>query len=195
MAFEIITGTYTSANDIIDALAANWDFDSEDTSSSAHSVTWGTSRIYQTGGEIALEVNGSIPTNAGIVPGTGTYRIYKTSNGLICDVNNIGAVAVTTSKNVDDETDVLKISALVSSRVTSIFIAGGTGYLTHNYSDFIKTTSSTAMQVIPYLHTYGGYKANNLYLMRVASATTLNNRYYIGDDLFYVFKGFAIKEE
>lgn len=197
MAFEVITGTYSSGNDMIDALIDAWDFDSTDQTSATHSADWGTMRLTcydQT--YISLYLNGSFVSNGSISLGStgGTYTIYKTANTLLCVVGD-GALVLTTGVSVEDETDTDKITAMIHGNY--IFVCGGGGLWQPSNSTtavgFV-TTETSAVQVFPYMHPYGAYKCEDFCLVRVASSNSLNTRMYIGDELYYIYHVFAVKE-
>lgn len=85
MAFKVISGAATSANDLIDAMAANWEFDTEDTTSTNHSVTWGTVTISQYSSTEINIVKGSttLLDRASAASATTTYTIYKATNAML----------------------------------------------------------------------------------------------------------------
>ena len=62
------------------------------------------------------------------------------------------------------------------------------------YNAQVVTTPTSAVQVFPYMHPYGAYKRENFCLVRVASSNALNTRMYIGDELYYIYHVFAVKE-
>jgi len=197
MAFEVITGTYSSGNDMIDALIGAWDFDSTDQTSATHSADWGTMRLTcydQT--YISLYLNGSFVSNGSISLGNtgGAYTIYKTANTLLCVVGD-GALVLTTGVSVEDETDTDKITAMTHGDYEFVCGTGGMWAVSGNlYNAQVVTTPTSAVQVFPYMHPYGAYKCEDLCLVRVASSNALNTRMYIGDELYYIYHVFAVKE-
>lgn len=194
MAFQITTGIYTSVNDIIDALADAWEFESVDKTSSNHSVKWGISGFgTNSNGGIGILQNGAV-SNTFVPAATGKYTIYKTSGAVACDVNGTGSLFVTAARSVDDPSDTDKLSAMQSTTNTA-YIAGGTAAHSHNINNFlIVPTGTSAVQVVPYLHPNGGYAADNLYLARIAPSANENRRCYINEELYFICRGFAIKD-
>lgn len=198
MAFNVITGTYTVGNDVIDALISAWDFDAIDQSSATHYADWGTTRLtcFQQN-YVSLYRNGEFVSNGSITLNAagGSYTIYKTENTLLCIVGD-GALVLTTGVSVENPTDTDKITAMTHGYYA--FACGTGGTWTINDADVmgaqIVTTTNNIVQLYPYLHANGGYKCNDLFMVRVASASTLNTRMYIGDSLYYVYHLFAIAE-
>lgn len=198
MAFNVITGTYTSGNDMIDALISAWTFDSTDQSSNVHSADWGSTRLTcydQT--SLSLYKNNEFISNGSIALGStgGTYTIYKSEKTLLCVVGD-GALVLTTGVSVEDPTDTDKITAMTHRYYAFFCGTGGTWTInnTATMAGQIVITTNNIAQLCPYLHAQGGYKCDDFFTVRVASSSTLNTRMYIGDSLYYVYNLFAIAE-
>lgn len=200
MAFELISGNFSHPNEIIDALVKARDFDSSDLQSDYHWAEWGNSRItVKLAGSSVYSL--SIQFNERDMQGsislgpTGYYKIYRAKNALICDINNAGAIVITQGKSLENMESV-KLAAIENNggKTNDTAVCGGSGYSTFGSANILETADSV-IQLIPYLHAFGGYAADNLYLTHMANSKVMNGRYYVGDDLFYIYHEIAIKDE
>ena len=130
MAFEIISGAAADANDLVDALAANWEFDTEDTTSTNHSVTWGAVTISRdTSARLSIAKDSYTIFNPAHNESS-SYTIYKASNALLMCVKYGGSVinvnsyciVITRATSLSDETSKEKLVL-----ITDCTRAGGLG--------------------------------------------------------------------
>lgn len=208
MAFEVISGAATSANDLIDAMAANWEFDTEDTTSTNHSVTWGTVTISQYS-STQLNVkkgNTDLLENTTMASATTTYTIYKATNAMLVCLhyngydNNSGCFGILITRNTSlvnsENTEKIVFVEPYSSSGVSVPKYGSDlrSYDSNNTSNlFVLCTEG--MQVFPFIQPNGAYMSDNAYIVTRAPSTTLMTTVTFGGETYAICYGLAIKEE
>ena len=204
MAITITTGTHNGANDLVDALAAAWTWDAEDTTSENHSVTWGDCKIAQNNTDIQIKYNDVQPSNFASPTGSGgTYLIAATENAIIMYFTNGGdSFAIMAGSGVEADTDnpskIVGIGGVVAStaypRPGCYGMVGGTGY-TSRIIDQHTRTSANGAQITPYMHAEGGIVCESIALVDIMDSLTHVGKVTVNGDSWYVVGALAIKEE
>ena len=208
MAFEVISGAATSANDLIDAMAANWEFDTEDTTSTNHSVTWGTVTISQYSSTQLNIVKGStdLLERTTMASATTTYTIYKATNAMLVCLhyngydNNSGCFGILITRNTS------LVNSANTEKIVFVETYASSGVNVPKYGSDLKTYSSSStnnlfvlctegMQVFPFVQPNGAYMSDNAYIVTRANSNTLMTTVTFGGETYAVCYGMAIKEE
>lgn len=208
MAFEVISGAATSANDLIDAMAANWEFDTEDTTSTNHSVTWGTVTIKQySSTEINIYKGETfLLDRAEAASATTTYTIYKATNAMLVCLhyngydNNEYCFGILITRNTS------LVNSANTEKIVFVENYASSGVKVPKYGSDLKTYSNTdtnnlfvlcteGMQVFPFVQPNGAYMSDNAYIVTRANSTTLMTTVAFGGETYAVCYGIAIKEE
>lgn len=204
MAITITTGTHNGANDLVDALAAAWTWDAEDTTSENHSVTWGDCKIAQNSTDIQIKYNDVQPSNFASPTGSGgTYLIAATENAILMYfTNGEDSFAIMAGSGVEADTDnpskIVGIGGVVAStaypRPGCYGMVGGTGY-TSRIIDQHTRTSANGAQITPYMHAQGGIVCESIALVDIMDSLIHVGRVIVNGDPWYVVGALAIKEE
>lgn len=209
MAFKVISGAATSANDLIDAMAANWEFDTEDTTSTNHSVTWGTVTIEQySSTEINIYKGETfLLSRADAASATTTYTIYKATNAMLVCLhyngydNNSGCFGILITRNTS------LVNSANTEKIVFVENYSSDGVKVPSYGSDLKTyvsnTTSNSlfvlctegMQVFPFVQPNGAYMSDNAYIVTRANSNTLMTTVTFGGETYAVCYGMAIKEE
>lgn len=204
MAITITTGTHNSPNDLVDALAAAWTWDAEDTTSENHSVTWGDCKIAQNGTDIQIKYNDVQPSNFASPAGDGgTYLIAATENAILMYFTDGGqSFAIMAGSGVEADTDnpskIVGIGGVVADRAYPragcYGMIGGTGYTSRIIEQHTRTSANGA-QITPYMHAEGGIVCESIALADIMDSLHHVGRVIVNGDPWYVVGVFAIKEE
>ena len=209
MAFKVISGTATSANDLIDAMAANWEFDTEDTTSTNHSVTWGTVTISQySSTEINIYKGETfLLDRADAASATTTYTIYKATNAMLVCLhyngydNNSGCFGILITRNTS------LVDSANTEKIVFVENYASSGVNVPKYGSDLKTYSSNnttnnlfvlcteGAQVFPFVQPNGAYMSDNAYIVTRANSNTLMTTVTFGGETYAVCYGIAIKDE
>lgn len=204
MAITITTGTHNGANDLVDALAAAWTWDAEDTTSVYHSVTWGDCKIAQNDSDIQIKYNDVQPPDFASPTGSGgTYLIAATENAILMYfTNGEDRFAIMAGSGVEADTDnpskIVGIGGVAANtaypRPGCYGMVGGTGY-TSRINDQHTRTSANGAQITPYMHAQGGIVCASIALVDIMDSLTHVGRVIVNGDPWYVVGALAIKEE
>ena len=207
MAITITTGTHNGANDLIDALAAAWTWDAEDTSSENHSVTWGDCGIRRNPnnvGDIQVIFDGEQPQNFASPAGSGgTYIIAATANAILMYFTNGGqSFALMAGSGViagtENTSKLVGIGGVVVDaaypRPGCYGMVGGTGVTSRIIDQHIRTSANGA-QITPYMHAEGGIVCESIALVDIMDSLTHVGKVTVNGDSWYVVGALAIKEE
>ena len=204
MAITITTGTHNGANDLIDALAAAWTWDAEDTSSENHSVTWGDCKIAKNLNDIQIKYNDVQPSNFASPTGSGgTYIIAATANAILMYFTNGGeSFALMAGSGVEADTDnpskIVGIGGVVANtaypRAGCYGMVGGTGVTSRIVEQHTRTSANGA-QITPYMHAEGGIVCESIALVDIMDSLTHVGNVTVNGDSWYVVGALAIKEE
>ena len=204
MAITITTGTHNGANDLVDALAAAWTWDAEDTTSENHSVTWGNCKIAQNGTDIQIKYNDVQPSNFASPTGSGgTYIIAATANAILMYFTNGGeSFALMAGSGVEADTDnpskIVGIGGVVAStafpKAGCYGMVGGTGVTSRIIEQHTRTSANGA-QITPYMHAEGGIVCESIALVDIMDSLTHVGKVTVNGDSWYVVGALAIKEE
>lgn len=204
MAITITTGTHNGANDLVDALAAAWTWDAEDTTSENHSVTWGNCKIAQNGTDIQIKYNDVQPSNFASPTGSGgTYIIAATANAILMYFTNGGqSFAIMAGSGVEADTDnpskIVGIGGVVAStafpKAGCYGMVGGTGVTSRIIEQHTRTSANGA-QITPYMHAEGGIVCESIALVDIMDSLTHVGKVTVNGDSWYVVGALAIKEE
>lgn len=208
MAFEVISGTATSANDLIDAMAANWEFDTADTTSTNHSVTWGTVTISQYSSTQLTVKKGdtALLDNTTMASATTTYTIYKAKNAMLVCLhynsydNNSGCFGILITRNTS------LVNSANTEKIVFVETYASSGVNVPKYGSDLKTYASNTdnnlfvlctegMQVFPFVQPNGAYMSDNAYIVTRANSNTLMTTVTFGGETYAVCYGIAIKDE
>ena len=208
MAFEVISGAATSANDLIDAMAANWEFDTEDMTSTNHSVTWGTVTISQYSSTQLNVTKGDtdLLERATMASATTTYTIYKATNAMLVCLhyngydNNSGCFGILITRNTS------LVNSANTEKIVFVETYASSGVNVPKYGSDLKTYSSSSTnnlfvlctegaQVFPFVQPNGAYMSDNAYIVTRANSNTLMTTVTFGGETYAVCYGMAIKEE
>lgn len=208
MAFEVISGTVASANDLIDAMAANWEFDTEDTTGTNHSVTWGTVTIWQYSSTEMHIAKGdtALLDRASMASATTTYTIYKATNAMLVCLhyngydNNSGCFGILITRNTSlvDSTNTEKIVFVETYSGNGVNVpVYGSDLKTYTANEYNKlfVLCTEGMQVFPFVQPNGAYMSDNAYIVTRAPSTTLMTAVTFGGETYAVCYGIAIKDE
>lgn len=209
MAFEVISGTATSANDLIDAMAANWEFDTEDTTSTNHSVTWGTVTIKQYSSTEIIIYKGEtfLLDRADAASETTTYTIYKATNAMLVCLhyngydNNSGCFGILITRNTSlvnsaNTEKIVFVETYASDKVNvPKYGSDLKTYSSINTTNSLFVLCTEGMQVFPFVQPNGAYLSDNAYIVTRANSTTLMTTVTFGGETYAVCYGMAIKEE
>ena len=208
MAFKVISGTAASANDLIDAMAANWEFDTADTTSTNHSVTWGTVTISQYSSTEMNIVKGdkTLLDRAEAASATTTYTIYKATNAMLVCLhyngydNNSGCFGILITRNTSlvnsaNTEKIVFVETYASDKVNvPVYGSDLKTYTANDYNNlFVLCTEG--MQVFPFVQPNGAYMSDNAYIVTRANSNTLMTTVTFGGETYAVCYGMAIKEE
>lgn len=209
MAFEIYNATAASRsiaemNKIIDKLAEMWDFDSVDTESTAHSVTYGDCVLSVDSshdGAINITADGTSIFNGGYTGALDSpyhYAIVKTDSSVMLSMNYDPGVFVTiiigTTANIDGTTG--KGMLFADSSASAFWEAGCGSTIQPQDSDTMRSSDTNGLiQLIPYAFSVGGWYFDNAYRVALAERTSNHGLYEIGNDRYYISMRTAIKEE
>lgn len=203
MAFQIITGTFSNPNEVIDALAEVWDFDAHDTTSTYHSVTWGATKFEVSSGSNPWNLkknNASVATLPGYP--SGMYGIVKASNAVLLEWTAVGTyvatVIFTSARSLADPEDVDKLTLANrndSSSYTNTLYAIST--MRNQSSEFFANyeTCQKACQVYKYIHGADGYACDNAYAVRLSPTQYLSTEVSLDGETFFFSRKLAIKDE
>ena len=212
MAFEIITGTCTRANDLIAAMVANWDFDGHDTTSTHYTCTWGSVAIWEDSGyttKITVR-KGTTQILEAVTIGsaTSTYTIYKATNAMLVVIKYNGsttssdsrAFLFTTTTSLADPTLVEKIVMTVDyNSGDPVYPKFGSTSAANTSSPTMSSpiyeTSAESVQVYPFVQGNGGYKADNAYLVTRSIRPDFAGQVTFGGETYAICYGIAIKDE
>jgi hypothetical protein len=212
MAFEIISGAAADVNDLVDALAANWEFDTEDTTSTYHSVTWGAVTISRDDSARLSIAKGSQVIFIPAHDASSSYTIYKASNALLMCVKYSGSVingnsyciVITRATSLSDGTSKEKLVLIdkccyYQSNLYNIYAPGWASDTSYNtnfeiYAGQYKT-SSVSTQVYPFVLPRNGYQADNAYHVAMSLQGPLLTQVTFGGETYAICYGLAIKEE
>ena len=204
MAITITTGTHNGANDLVDALAAAWTWDAEDTTSENHSVTWGDCKIAKNGTDIQVKFNDVQPSNFASPAGDGgTYLIAATENAILMYFTDGGqSFALMAGSGVEAETEntskIVGIGGVVADtaypKAGCYGMVGGTG-VTSRLIDQHTRTSANGAQITPYMHAQGGIVCESIALVDIMDSLIHVGRVIVNGDPWYVVGALAIKEE
>ena len=207
MAITITTGTHNGANDLVDALAAAWTWDAEDTTSENHSVTWGDCGIRRNPnniGDIQVIYNNVQPQDFASPTGSGgTYIIAATANAILMYFTNGGeSFALMAGSGVIAGTEttskLVGIGGVVADtaypKAGCYGMVGGTG-ITSRIGTQHTRTSANGAQITPYMHAEGGIVCESIALVDIMDSLTHVGRVSVNGDSWYVVGAFAIKEE
>lgn len=204
MAITITTGTHNGANDLVDALAAAWTWDAEDTTSENHSVTWGNCKIAQNGTDIQIKYNDVQPSNFASPAGSGgTYLIAATENAILMYFTDGGqSFAIMAGSGVEADTDnpskIVGIGGVVAStafpKAGCYGMVGGTGVTSRIIEQHTRTSANGA-QITPYMHAEGGIVCESIALVDIMDSLTHVGKVTVNGDSWYVVGALAIKEE
>lgn len=208
MAFKVISGTAASANDLIDAMAANWEFDTADTTSTNHSVTWGTVTISQYSSTEINIVKGSttLLDRASAASATTTYTIYKATNAMLVCLhyngydNNSGCFGILITRNTSlvdpaNTEKIVFVENYASDKVkVPVYGSDLKTYTTNDYNNLFVLCTEGA-QVFPFIQPNGAYMSDNAYIVTRANSNTLMTTVTFGDETYAVCYGIAIKDE
>ena len=208
MAFEVISGAATSANDLIDAMAANWEFDTADTTSTNHSVTWGTVTISQYSSTVMNIKKGdtALLDRETMASATTTYTIYKATNAMLVCLhyngydNNSGCFGILITRNTS------LVNSANTEKIVFVETYASSGVNVPKYGSDLKTYSSDStnnlfvlctegVQVFPFVQPNGAYLSDNAYIVTRANSNTLMTTVTFGGETYAVCYGMAIKEE
>ena len=208
MAFEVISGAATSANDLIDAMAANWEFDTADTTSTNHSVTWGTVTISQySSTQLNIKKGDTeLLERATMASATTTYTIYKATNAMLVCLhyngydNNSGCFGILITRNTS------LVNSANTEKIVFVETYASSGVNVPKYGSDLKTYSSDStnnlfvlctegVQVFPFVQPNGAYLSDNAYIVTRANSNTLMTTVTFGGETYAVCYGMAIKEE
>ena len=209
MAFQIITGTHTHANQVLDALAANWTFDSYDNESDNHSVTWGAATLQAAGStNITLVRDGSTVFSFPVGVGNnyhGIFKIVKTSNAVLlraCTDSETyeSIIVITTAKQLSDpeQTDKIIVGTSPSGTASNTRLAAATTEQSRNQTNYfsIYSGSSEGYQLFKYVQPVGGYEADNAYIVVTVPFTSPSlAEVTFGGSTYYIGKFLAIRDE
>ena len=206
MAITITTGTHNGANDLVDALAAAWTWDAEDTTSENHSVTWGNCKIAQNGTDIQIKYNDVQPPNFASPTGSGgTYLIAATENAILMYfTNDAESFAIIAGSGVEADTDnpskIVGLGGVVAStaypKAGCYAMIGGTGATSASRTNEQHTrTSANGAQITPYMHAEGGIVCESIALVDIMDSLTHVGRVIVNGNPWYVVGALAIKEE
>lgn len=204
MAITITTGTHNGANDLVDALAAAWTWDAEDTTSENHSVTWGDCKIAQNDTDIQIKYNDVQPSNFASPTGDGgTYIIAATEKAILMYFTDGGQTfAIMAGSGVEADTDnpskIVGLGGVVADRAFPrpgcYGMVGGTG-VTSRINERHTRTSANGAQITPYMHAEGGIVCESIALADIMDSLNHVGRVIVNGDPWYVVGVFAIKEE
>ena len=204
MAITITTGTHNGANDLVDALAAAWTWDAEDTTSENHSVTWGNCKIAQNGTDIQIKYNDVQPSNFASPTGSGgTYIIAATENAILMYFTNGGqSFAIMAGSGVIAGTEttskLVGIGGVVADtafpKAGCYGMVGGTGVTSRIIEQHTRTSANGA-QITPYMHAEGGIVCESIALVDIMDSLTHVGKVTVNGDSWYVVGALAIKEE
>lgn len=207
MAITITTGTHNGANDLIDALAAAWTWDAEDTTSENHSVTWGDCEIRRNpmnAGDIQILFDGEPPQNFASPTGSGgTYIIAATANAILMYFTNGGeSFALMAGSGVIAGTEttskLVGIGGVVADtaypKAGCYGMVGGTGVTSRIIEQHTRTSANGA-QITPYMHAEGGIVCESIALVDIMDSLTHVGKVTVNGDSWYVVGALAIKEE
>lgn len=204
MAITITTGTHNGANDLVDALAAAWTWDAEDTTSENHSVTWGDCKIAQNGTDIQIKYNDVQPSNFASPTGDGgTYLIAATENAILMYFTDGGeSFALMAGSGVEADTEntskIVGIGGVVAStaypKAGCYGMVGGTGVTSRIIEQHTRTSANGA-QITPYMHAQGGIVCESIALVDIMDSLTHVGKVSVNGDSWYVVGALAIKEE
>jgi hypothetical protein len=207
MAFQYVTGTYTSPNELIDAIAEVWEFDEVDTESENHSATWGALSIAQKSStQVALLRNGREAANFSIYAAStstpGNFKIIKASNAILIEYNYsnfIGFLIITTATQVanPDQLDKIMLYAKPNGALRQAVLYALSTEQSFNvptyFGDYV--VSSDCYQICKYVQPIGGYKADNAYIVIRSPSETLSAEVQLDGEVYYFNRMFAIKDE
>ena len=207
MAITITTGTHNGANDLVDALAAAWTWDAEDTSSENHSVTWGDCGIRRNPnnvGDIQVIYNDVQPQDFASPTGSGgTYIIAATANAILMYFTNGGqSFALMAGSGViagtENTSKLVGIGGVVANdaypKAGCYGMVGGTGVTSRVGTQHTRTSANGA-QITPYMHAEGGIVCESIALVDIMDSLTHVGRVDVNGDPWYVVGALAIKEE
>lgn len=205
MAFQYVTGTYTSPNELIDAIAEVWEFDEVDTESENHSATWGALSIAQKSStQVALLRNGTEATNFSICAASipGNFKIIKASNAILIEYNYSnynGLLIITTATQVanPDQLDKIMLYVKPNGALRQAVLYALSTEQSFNVSTYFGAyvESSDCYQICKYVQPIGGYKADNAYIVIRSPSETLSAEVQLDGEVYYFNKMFAIKDE
>lgn len=212
MAFEIITGTCTRANDLIAAMVANWDFDEHDTTSAHYTCTWGSVGIWEDSGNTTKFTvrKGTTQILEAVTIGsaTSTYTIYKATNAMLVVIKYAGsttgsnsrALLFTTTTSLADPTLTEKIVMTVDyNSGNPVYPKFGSTSAANTSSPTMSSpiyeTSAESVQVYPFVQGNGGYKADNAYIVTRSTSPAFAGQVTFDGETYAVCYGMAIKEE
>jgi hypothetical protein len=212
MAFEIITGTCTRANDLIAAMVANWDFDGHGTTSEHYTCTWGSVAIWEDSGYTTKftvrKGTTQILESVTIGSATSTYTIYKATNAMLVVIKYNGsttssdsrALLFTTTTSLADPTLVEKIVMTVDyNSGNPVYPKFGSTSAANTSSPTMSSpiyeTSAESVQVYPFVQGNGGYKADNAYIVTRSTSPAFAGQVTFGGETYAVCYGIAIKDE
>ena len=208
MAFEVISGTAASANDLIDAMAANWEFDTEDTTSTNHSVTWGTVTISQYSSTVMNIAKGdtALLERATMASATTTYTIYKATNAMLVCLhyngydNNSGCFGILITRNTSlvnsaNTEKIVFVETYASDKVNVPVYGSDLKTYTTNDNNNLFVLCTEGVQVFPFVQPNGAYMSDNAYIVTRANSNKLMTTVTFGGETYAVCYGMAIKEE
>lgn len=193
MAFEIYNGIASDPNTIIDKLIEMWDFDSADQTSSNHSATWGGGMIYRDGYNICIG-NSSSAYFQGNVGSSDTFKLIKTQNAILVAWYHSSAwitFAVGTITDINGNAG-KGILGIISATLSAVF--EGT-LLSNVSSNYISTANG--VQLVPHM-AQNDYYTDGIYRVLAhcfANIQVISGKYQLGEDVYYISNGLAIKEE
>jgi hypothetical protein len=182
-------------NEILDKLAEYWDFDSTDTTSTYHSVTYGNAKISSLNQAGRYDLyNGELTIGSAIgYYNSYTYTIIKTDSSVMLalgagsgyyDIWIVGKIT-----NVDGTTG----KGIIGVQSDSNWYAVMGDSSQSNVSDTFRA-SEEVTQLVPYVSSVGGWFFDNAYRLLIGLNSTLKGRFMLGDDVYYIAGRSAIKE-
>jgi hypothetical protein len=189
-------------------MAANWEFDTADTTSTNHSVTWGTVTISQYSSTEMHIAKGdtALLDRETMASATTTYTIYKATNAMLVCLhyngydNNSGCFGILITRNTSlvnsaNTEKIVFVETYASSGVNVPKYGSDLKAYGSNSSNNLFVLCTEGMQVFPFVQPNGAYMSDNAYIVTRANSNTLMTTVTFGGETYAVCYGVAIKEE
>lgn len=209
MAFQIYNATAANRsiaemNKIIDKLAEMWDFDSVDTESTAHSVTYGDCVLSVDSshdGSINITADGTSIFDSGYIVAFDApyqYTIVKTKSAIMLSWNYdpgvFSTIVIGTTTNINGTTG--KGMLYVNSTQYAAWNAGCGSDIPEQENDtMLSSDTNNLVQMMQYTFSTGGWYFDNAYRVMRSNVGNRHGLAALGGENYYVSMRTAIKEE